>query len=1069
MSAPTYRPSGFFILRSPTASFDELRGLTARLKVPTTRTASSELDAAVAHDRLLIARRLTRALREPLIREALYLASPSFEARIDSQLRADSSEPRRARTLRTAFNYFVRMTTRPTPFGTFAGYSVGRIGAGTRITLAPLATARRRTRLDWSYLSNLCAEWSKDRTVRPRLRYLANTTLFVAGRTWRYIEESTLPSSSPGVSRVVRSDYLDQVLALAGKATPFRALIREVRKAAPGVDHEEATSFVHELIDQDILVPTLEPPITGIDGLGCLLRHLRDIPELQPHLRSLREVRKALASVDRRGLGVAPKNYRTIAARLPIAVGESPPSFFQVDVRKTARAAILPTGIVEEVAETIKLMPLFAGRQWEEPLQQFRQRFEGRYGERTVPLLEALDEEVGIGFQSDSRPNPGSDSLMRAVHLRPRLLDTRGPWNATTAFLLEKVVGALSTGQRGIQLNPAETLSRLRMPVSPLPDTFDARFSISAASTEDLRRGDYSVLLLSSWGPSGIRILGRFCDMDRRLTKLVRAHLSREEQRDHGSMFAELAHLPRGLGNLVFRPRLREHEIHYMGRGSASGDRRLLPSMLVVSVRNDEIVLTHATTGRRVIPRASHVHNFDRSPFPAYRFLCALQTQGCASNLDWNWGNLASLSFLPRVSVGRVFLSRARWNTEGAELRKLAEDYAHKGHSAVREWRSMRSVPRFASLVVDDHELLVDFENSFSVDSFLASERGQDRSVLLECLPDPDHLWLRGPEGSFSHEIVVPFERVAGSGDRRPDVSGPRAGLTPKESFGPGSEWVYLKVFSDPATVEDFLTEAVRPLVRSLLADQLADRWFFIRYDDPAWHLRLRIHAMPTSVPRVLERVADITNAWLAESRVWRIQWDTFEPEIQRYGGEAAWLLSEEIFCADSDSTLEAMGHLQGVGDIRWLVALYGVDRLLSDFGLGLREKRQVAETTRTSFDAQFQRDSALKHKLHLIHRTERKRIEGLLSDSLSHSDPLRWASQVFERRSVSVADAIGKLREMSRRDRLGCRLIDLARLHSHMHLNRLFRSAAQIEEALLYGILAQVYNGWEAQGRHSS
>lgn len=65
----------------------------------------------------------------------------------------------------------------------------------------------------------------------------------------------------------------------------------------------------------------------------------------------------------------------------------------------------------------------------------------------------------------------------------------------------------------------------------------------------------------------------------------------------------------------------------------------------------------------------------------------------------------------------------------------------------------------------------------------------------------------------------------------------------------------------------------VRPVVRSVLGAGAASGWFFIRYGDPDWHLRLRFQGEPRRLwdevrPALQEQVAPL----VADGRVWRVQ-----------------------------------------------------------------------------------------------------------------------------------------------------------------------------------------------------
>ena len=70
----------------------------------------------------------------------------------------------------------------------------------------------------------------------------------------------------------------------------------------------------------------------------------------------------------------------------------------------------------------------------------------------------------------------------------------------------------------------------------------------------------------------------------------------------------------------------------------------------------------------------------------------------------------------------------------------------------------------------------------------------------------------------------------------------------------------------------------------------------------------------------------------LAGGILWKIQLDTYEREVERYGGAEGVALAERIFQADSETVLEILEMLEegdaGV-DERWRLALRGIDMLL--------------------------------------------------------------------------------------------------------------------------------------------
>ena len=308
-----------------------------------------------------------------------------------------------------------------------------------------------------------------------------------------------------------------------------------------------------------------------------------------------------------------------------------------------------------------------------------------------------------------------------------------------------------------------------------------------------------------------------------------------------------------------------------------------------MSVHDDRVVLRSRRLGREVIPRLTTAHNYVAGGVALYRFLCALQHQDTLSGLGWDWGPLAGAPFLPRVVSGRVVLSRARWNLDRSEVQRLGQLRSPEDFAGVQEWRGRRGLPRYAALADDDHELVVDFDNLLSLEALAHQLRGRQEATLVEMFPGPGELWVSGPEGRFVHEIVVPFVK-SGTSEETPTAAPPPGIATGsvRRRFPPGSEWLYAKLYTGPATADDVLTRLAAPVVRSALGSGAADSWFFIRYADPHGHLRLRLHGPPERLHHeVLPHLQKAADPFLDDGSVWRLQLDTYEREVERYGGAA--------------------------------------------------------------------------------------------------------------------------------------------------------------------------------------
>ena len=479
-----------------------------------------------------------------------------------------------------------------------------------------------------------------------------------------------------------------------------------------------------------------------------------------------------------------------------------------------------------------------------------------------------------------------------------------------------------------------------------------------------------------------------------------------------------------------------------------------------------------------VIPRLTSAHNFSRGSLGIYRFLCTLQSQGLAAGLGWSWGALENAPFLPRVTAGRLVLSRARWRMSEAEIQALAKPKsAVERFSAVQRFRERRRLARFICLADADNELVIDLDNTLSIDSWLDVIEERKEAMLVELYPAPTELWARGPEGRFVHEFIVPLVRVAKE-ETRPavsagtvDTAGTALPAAVVRSFPPGSEWLYVKLYTGSSTADRVLRELIAPAVQEARESGVADSWFFIRYGDPQWHVRVRFHGDPGMLcGRTLPALSAAAAEWLAEGRLWKFQLDTYEREVERYGGPAGILLAERLFEADSKAVLEIVLSLEGDegADARWRLAVVGTDRILDDLGLDAAGKIRVLSRLRESYLREFGGSKDLRVQLDQKFRAERKSLESLLDPGQAEDSPLAPGLAVFTRRSEESAETMDELRRLETAGRLPVPREDLAFSYVHMHVNRMIRSAARAHELVIYDLLGRLHESQAARTRGS-
>ena len=328
------------------------------------------------------------------------MASPHLEESIDVWLRDPESE--RGRGLeRSMARYFLRMAGRATPFGLCAGCSVGNIGDATRLVLDARSGWKRYTRLDMDYLSTLTDALAADPKLREVFTYRPNSSLYRAAGRLRYAESYVVQKEqerlrSYRLVAVEETEALDAVLARAPDGASFAQLASAI--VDQEISLEDAEEYIAQLIDNQILVPDIHLSVTGTEATQSLIEQFAAHPSTVPIAEVLATVRDQLTGLDKSGVGNSPEDYRRAAkllADLPAKVELS--RLVQVELIKPAPELTLGRSVLAEISRGVKLLHRIARSPRSEPdeLMQFREAFAARYEERLVPLMEALDGEIG--------------------------------------------------------------------------------------------------------------------------------------------------------------------------------------------------------------------------------------------------------------------------------------------------------------------------------------------------------------------------------------------------------------------------------------------------------------------------------------------------------------------------------------------------------------------------------------------------------------------------------------------------------------------------------------------------
>lgn len=702
-------------------------------------------------------------LSSPLFREALEVASPDlFDATKNSLMEVVDHRSDKKQQDRQDFallKYLSRASTRCTPFGLFAGCTVGQIGAESKIILNTPDCYQRCTRLDMQYLCSLIQHLEKIPTIRKQLHFYPNDSLYEIGGQLRYIEYHYINTRrSHKVSAVKHDAYLSRLLSGAHNGATITELAALLTNEEISV--ENAVAFVEEVIDNQILKSELDPSVVGDDVLTTLIRKLSKLKILPVELETLKCIATKLNYLNTTPLGIKHSFYDEIITLLKILNVDFDRKFlFQTDLYKTTKIATVSARIPEELLKTVLFLSRISGSYQNTALKTFTEAFYKRFEEQEIPLMQALDGELGIGYPANSGDSREISPLIENLILPVSNKETTSfTLSMLDTVLLRKLIETRSQKEIEIELTDAD-FSDLQPNTQSLPNTLAVMCTLLNNTDNDSQ-----ILLRSVGGSSAANLLGRFCHLDPALCNLIQQIADKEAELNPEVLPIEISHLPESrIGNIASRPQFRKHIFHYLSNTDTRTNNDLTIEDLLLSYRNGQLVLRSKRYGKKVLPYLTCAHNYSLSPIPVYRFLCDYQTANVRGSVGFTWNPFFEyLDYLPRVKYRNTILSRQRWRIKEDELKFiLTESDPQALRSSIKKFRHQRHLTQHVVLPDGDNELFLDLEE---VDywKLLGEIISKRKTVILK-----EHLFnertapVRDSEGyAYTNEMIFAFYKT---------------------------------------------------------------------------------------------------------------------------------------------------------------------------------------------------------------------------------------------------------------------------------------------------------------------
>ncbi|QLE00947.1 lantibiotic dehydratase family protein [Galbibacter sp. BG1] len=689
---------------------------------------------------------LLNAIDNKEIKDALFLASPSFFQEIEVCIKNGGFQKKR-KVKTSLIRYLSRMCLRSTPFGLFAGCTIGEFDTST--SLLYTKENYRKTKLDSLLIFKLTQNLLKDSELNDNIMWFPNSSMYSVGDQLRYIQYGYSNGKRfYGIEAIKKNPYLKQILKKSAQGIKLNDFVNFL--VNKGFCQIESKEFFDKLISNQILVSEYEPALIG-ESLEEKLFEITKGQNLNSGFKEIAKINKILLHLNETSSNYI-DSHEIINKSLKKLGLKTQKNLFQVDLFMNIPNATINQKWKSKFKKLIPFLSKISKTKSSVQLKVFKEAFLKRYNSQEVPLAEVLDVEIGIGYPIQEI-NKEEAYIMDNLSICSQFKKTEQTllWNEVTQILNSKL-----QDHNGFILElKDEDFTTIYSHNYNLPKTMYALTELLNISNEE------KLFVGAIGGSSAANLISRFHHGDDRIKDHILKITDTEATLNSNKIIAEITHLPEErTGNILHRPKkIRAYEFPYLAHSNLEKDFQIPLNDLMISIKNNTILLRSKRIGKEVIPMLTTAHNFKTSTLPIYKFLCELNLQDTSNNISFEWGCLKRIyRFLPRVIYKDFILSKARWIFDSKGFTDyystLNED---KLLEALEIWRLKYKIPKWIQLVEGDNILVLNLTNVDCVHTLLEMVRGKGDFVIEESLIKHHKIIKNRQDENYTNQMIFSF------------------------------------------------------------------------------------------------------------------------------------------------------------------------------------------------------------------------------------------------------------------------------------------------------------------------
>lgn len=512
-------------------------------------------------------------------------------------------------------------------------------------------------------------------------------------------------------------------------------------------------------------------------------------------------------------------------------------------------------------------------------LSNFASRFYAKFGDREIPLMQALDIESGVGYD-DLEMVAEADALFS--NLDRSKTEERADRQIKN-MLLSSLTSGREFSKNGIDLATVKTEGLFN--VHAFPNTFNV---MAVTRADDL-------WIQSIGGSTANGIFGRFSLEDEQWTEACKNIADIEQQANPDVILFDVGYTgDPHTDNINRRASIYTYELNILNFDHSEDP--VLISDIMVRVHAGKVFLRSLRLKKRLIPKIASAYNYKRSDLSLFRFLCDLQSQEMTTNLELDLQQIfPNLNFYPRVYFGNIILSPAKWLIKLDDVNMASGDRLEE---FVISHFMKKAIPLCFKAGFGDQTLYFDLDNRADTSAFCLYLKKNKAFYVSEVAGATGGAVEDQNGDSYQEEFVFTLfhdsEVYLGLTEELNQLHVGEQSIIP-----PGGDWLYFEIYCHPNYMDELMLEVVKPLIAN--HTQRIKNWFFVRYNEDGDHLRLRVQLHdPCDSSKIVPELSASLHSDLELGLVSDFLIKTYKRESERYR-DLNMEMVESHFCFDSE------------------------------------------------------------------------------------------------------------------------------------------------------------------------